>query len=141
LLYWQVGHRLYTETLGETRAGYGERIVVTVAGKLTAEFGRGFSDRNLRHMIRFSEAFPDREIVYALSRQLGWTHFRSLIYLDDSLKREFSRGRWSSIFAGWRSTNRSPVRKRPSVELVEPSSFPMLLVPLGLFARRPVAAL
>ena len=89
MLYWQVGHRLRTEILGEKRAGYGERIVATVAVGLTADFGRGFSDKNLRHMIRFAEAFPDREIVSALSRQLGWTHFRSLIYLDDPLKRDF----------------------------------------------------
>jgi predicted nuclease of restriction endonuclease-like (RecB) superfamily len=41
-------------------------------------------------MIRFVERFPDREIVSAPSRQLGWTHFRALIYFDDSLKREFS---------------------------------------------------
>ena len=27
-------------------------------------------------MIRFAETFPDREIVYALSRQLSWTQFR-----------------------------------------------------------------
>jgi hypothetical protein len=60
-----------------------------MAARLTAEFGRGFTDKNLRHMIRFAEAFPDREIVYALSRQLGWTHFRRLIYLDDPLKRDF----------------------------------------------------
>ena len=87
--YWQVGHRLRTEVLGAKRAGYGERIVAAVAVRLTAEFGRGFTDKNLRHMIRFAEAFPDREIVSALSRQLGWTHFRSLIYLDDPLKRDF----------------------------------------------------
>jgi DUF1016 N-terminal domain len=60
-----------------------------VAARLTVEFGRGFTDKNLRHMIRFAEAFPDREIVYALSRQLSWTQFRSLIYLDDPLKRDF----------------------------------------------------
>ncbi len=89
VLYWQVGHRLRTEVLGAKRAGYGERIVVAAAARLTAEFGRGFTDKNLRHMIRFAEAFPDREIVYALSRQLSWTHFRSLIYLDDPLKRDF----------------------------------------------------
>lgn len=29
------------------------------------------------------------QIVYAVSRELSWTHFRSLIYLDDPLKREF----------------------------------------------------
>src|SRR3954453_22625726 len=60
VLYWQVGHRLRTEVLGARRAGYGERIVVAVAQRLTAEFGRGFTDKNLRHMIRFAEAFPDR---------------------------------------------------------------------------------
>ena len=76
MLYWQVGHRLRTEVLGAKRAGYGERIVAAVAARLTAEFGRGFTDKNLRHMIRFAEAFPDREIVYALSRQLSWTQFR-----------------------------------------------------------------
>lgn len=39
--------------------------------------------KNLRHMLRFAEVFVDREIVYAVSRQLSWTHLRSLIYIDD----------------------------------------------------------
>src|SRR5262245_20471968 len=58
VLYWQVGHRLRTEVLGARRAGYGERIIVAVAERLTAEFGRGYTDKNLRHMIRFSEPSP-----------------------------------------------------------------------------------
>jgi predicted nuclease of restriction endonuclease-like (RecB) superfamily len=29
------------------------------------------------------------EIVHALSRQLSWTHFRRIIYLDDPLQRDF----------------------------------------------------
>jgi len=56
---------------------------------LTHEYGRGFSAKNLRHMIRFAEVFPEEEKVSALRRQLSWTHLKSLIYLDDSLKREF----------------------------------------------------
>jgi len=40
-------------------------------------------------MIRFSEVFPEEAIVSALRRQLSWTHFKSIIYLDDSLKRDF----------------------------------------------------
>ena len=40
-------------------------------------------------MIRFAEVFPDIEIVSALRTQLGWTHFRQIIYLDDPLKRDF----------------------------------------------------
>lgn len=36
--------------------------------------------------------FKDEEIAYALSRQLRWTHCRTLIYIEDSLKRTaFSR--------------------------------------------------
>jgi len=56
---------------------------------LELEFGRGFSEKSLRHMIRFSEVFPEEAIVSALRRQLSWTHFKSIIYLDDSLKRDF----------------------------------------------------
>ncbi|MDB5348921.1 MAG: hypothetical protein JWN86_168 [Planctomycetota bacterium] len=89
LLNWQIGHRLRIDVLGAKRAGYGERIIRTVAEGLTADYGRGFTEKNLRHMIRFVERFPDREIVSALSRQLGWTHFRALIYIDDPLRREF----------------------------------------------------
>lgn len=29
------------------------------------------------------------EIVSSLSRQLSWSHFKEIIYIDDSLKREF----------------------------------------------------
>ena len=43
---------------------------------------------NTPHM-QFAEVFPDEQIVAALRRQLGWTHFRMLIPLDDELKRDF----------------------------------------------------
>ena len=88
-LYWQVGRRIHDEVLGTQRAGYGEEIVPTLARQLTADYGRGFSAKNLRHMVRFAEAFPDEAIVSALRRQLSWTHFKALIYIDDPLKRDF----------------------------------------------------
>jgi predicted nuclease of restriction endonuclease-like (RecB) superfamily len=56
---------------------------------LEAEFGRGFGEKNLRRMVQFAEAFSDAEIVAALRRQLGWTHFRCLIPMKDPLKRDF----------------------------------------------------
>jgi predicted nuclease of restriction endonuclease-like (RecB) superfamily len=40
-------------------------------------------------MIRFAEAFLDEKIVNSLSTQLGWTHFRHIIALNDPLKRDF----------------------------------------------------
>lgn len=89
LLYWQIGTRIRQDILNEKRAEYGEKIVHALSAQLTAEFGRGFSEKSLRHMIRFAEAFPDVEIVSALLRQLSWTHFLTLIYLQDPLKRDF----------------------------------------------------
>jgi len=89
LLYWHMGKRIRQDILKWKRAGYGEQIVSAVSRELAAEFGQGFSTRNLWHMIRFAEVFPDEGIVNALSTQLGWTHFRHIIALDDPLKRDF----------------------------------------------------
>lgn len=89
LLYWQVGERINRDILGSQRAGYGEEIVVSLGQRLNAEYGRGFSNKNLHHMVRFAQVFPDMQIVSTLSRQLAWSHFLELIYLKDSLARDF----------------------------------------------------
>ena len=89
MLYWQIGNRIRREILRCERAEYGAEIVTTLAKQLEAEFGRGFSVKSLRHMIRFAEAYPDETIVSALLRQLTWTHFLPLIYIEDPLKRDF----------------------------------------------------
>ena len=89
LLYWRVGERIRGEILGAERAAYGEQIVVTLSHQLVTEFGRGYSEKNLRRMIQFAEAFPDQEIVVALSRELSWSHFQALLPLAKPLQREF----------------------------------------------------
>ena len=88
-LYWQIGHRIRTDLLKEKRAEYGEQVVHALSKPLAIEFGPGFGRTNLFHMVRFAEVFPDPQIVHALSGQLGWTHFRQLIYLKEPLQREF----------------------------------------------------
>ncbi|MGS0741779.1 PDDEXK nuclease domain-containing protein [Glaciimonas sp. GG7] len=89
LLYWRIGQRIHTEVLKGGRAEYGGQIVANLAQQLEAEQGRGFSTKNLRHMLRFSEVFPNTEIVSTLSRQLAWSHFLEIIYMKDDLKRDF----------------------------------------------------
>lgn len=89
VLYWNVGRRIRRDILKDKRAGYGQRIVSALGRQLAADFGSGFDEKSLRHMIRFAEAFPDQSIVSALRRQSMWTHFKRLIYLDDPLKRDF----------------------------------------------------
>ncbi|HXH90144.1 MAG TPA: PDDEXK nuclease domain-containing protein [Thermoanaerobaculia bacterium] len=89
LLYWQIGQRIRIDILKEKRAGYGEQIFHSLSGKLTAEFGGGYTERNLANMVRCAEVFPDRNILHTLCAKLSWSHFRRLIYVDDPLKREF----------------------------------------------------
>lgn len=88
-LCWHVGRRIRQDMLKEKRAAYGERIVAALGRQLEREFGRGFSEKNLRRMMQFAEVFPDESIVASLRRQLGWTHFKAIIPIAVSLRRDF----------------------------------------------------
>lgn len=88
-LYWQIGHRVHTEILAGERAEYGNQIVAALAQQLVVGYGQGFSEKNLRHMINFAQSFPSEQIVSTLSRELSWSHFKEMIYLDKPLQREF----------------------------------------------------
>lgn len=89
LLYWDLGERIRKDILNDSRAGYGKSVVNTLSDQLVMDYGTGFTRTNLFNMIRFAEIFPDRPIVHSLSGQLSWTHFRNIIYIKDSLAREF----------------------------------------------------
>jgi hypothetical protein len=70
-MYWRIGARIRQEVLRSKRAEYGEKVVAALAIKLTAEFGRGFEEKNLRRMLQFAEEFADEKIVATLWRQLS----------------------------------------------------------------------
>jgi len=63
--YWYIGKRINDEVLENKRAGYGKEIVKTLSAELTKEYGRGWSEKQLRHCLRFAETFADFEIVSA----------------------------------------------------------------------------
>ncbi|HCE3706894.1 DUF1016 family protein [Vibrio alginolyticus] len=101
LLYWQVGNRVRQEVLGGERADYGKQVIATLATELTAQYGKGWSKRNLAQMVKFAEVFTDAHIVQTLSAQLSWSHFVILCAIDDPLKRDFytsmaMQERWST---------------------------------------------
>ena len=88
-VYWQIGNRINTEILNDKRAEYGKQIIKHVSEFLVANFGKGWGEKHIRHCLRIAETFQDKEIFYALSRELSWTHLRTIMYLDDELKRSF----------------------------------------------------
>lgn len=74
--YWNIGKAIY-ETCGESnRATYGKQILNYISERLTAEFGKGFSIRNLRNMRRFYLTFQNRQ---TLSADLSWSHYQLLM--------------------------------------------------------------
>ncbi|NNN05430.1 MAG: DUF1016 domain-containing protein [Elusimicrobia bacterium] len=89
MLYWGVGMRIREDILRGKRASYGRQIVATLSPQLVREHGAGYTPANLFRMIQFATVFSDRRIVATLWRQLGWSHFREIIPLEDPLKRDF----------------------------------------------------
>lgn len=88
-VYWQIGNRINIEILKETRAEYGKQIIKKVSKFLMINFGNGWGEKHIRHCLRIAETFQSKEIFYALSRELSWTHIRTVMYMDDELKRSF----------------------------------------------------
>lgn len=74
---WQIGrHIIEFEQGGAERAAYGARLLASLAKVLTARFGKGFDERNLRHMRDFYLKFS---IWNAVRTELSWTHYRTLL--------------------------------------------------------------
>ena len=88
-LYWQIGNRIKTDILQNKRAEYGKEVIKQLADNLTKQYGKGWGEKHLRHCLRFAEVFPDAHIVSALQRQLTWTHIKTVLYIEDDLKRAF----------------------------------------------------
>ncbi len=89
LMYWEIGNLINAEVLGHERGDYAQQIVATLGRQLTGRFGRGFTKANLHRMVQFVETFPDRDAVAVLSQQLSWTHFKTLLPIQDPVARAF----------------------------------------------------
>jgi len=59
--YWEIGHEIVEEEQrGKERADYSSRLVQHLSAQLSAEFGKGFSERNLRLIRQFYLTYRDR---------------------------------------------------------------------------------
>jgi len=118
--YWQIGRLIIeNEQKGEERAEYGKAVLQGVSNRLTSEFGKGYTVRNLRYMRQFFLTFSKRDALRAESHdpqkgnaprsgpierhgfsgaekvytsirpELSWTHYRLLLRVEDDQAREW----------------------------------------------------
>lgn len=63
---YEIGRRIVEqEQKGKDRAAYGEEVIKVLSGRLTREFGKGFSASNLAYMRTFYLLFQGRYIPRA----------------------------------------------------------------------------
>jgi hypothetical protein len=91
--YWQIGRRIVEEERGgATRATYGIQLLSTLSRDLGDEFGKGLSVANLKNFRQFYLTFPDAGKLYALRRELSWTHWRLVMRVEDPEARAYYIG-------------------------------------------------
>lgn len=98
LAYWNIGRLLFEASGENERSAYGKNLLGTISKRLTEEFGKGFTEANLRNMRQFFLTFPNRN---ALRSELSWTQYRMLMRVQNPKVREFyleecAKSNWSS---------------------------------------------
>ncbi|KUO61375.1 hypothetical protein APF79_11980 [bacterium BRH_c32] len=118
--YWQIGKLIVEEEQnGSNRAKYGEELIKQLAERLKKDFGKGFTETNLKYFRQFYNTFPishalsDKSKIQKshapsdetaiqksdsamqiftsgeLSPQLSWTHYRTLLKVTNKEARAF----------------------------------------------------
>ncbi|OUL62095.1 YhcG family protein [Flavobacterium sp. AJR] len=89
LLYWNIGKSINDEILNNDRADYGKKLILNLSTDLSNRYGSGFNKRNLHSFIKLNTVLQDITIVHTVCAQLSWSHIRTLIYIENTIKREF----------------------------------------------------
>lgn len=96
--YWHIGRIIVeTEQQGQDRADYGIHLVESLSVELTQHYGKGYKTSNLWWFKQFYLAFPIlhamrgelKNIRKGLRTELTWTHYRSLITIENQQERHF----------------------------------------------------
>lgn len=99
LTYYEIGRMIvHEEQNGSERADYGKQLIKTLSIKLTADFGKGFSQRNLEQMRQFYLVYSKAQTLSAEFQsddklvkkfQLSWSHYLKLMRIEDVDERNF----------------------------------------------------
>lgn len=87
--YFEIGKMIIEEEQGgNTRAEYGKQILKELSQKLTNEFGKGFSQRNIEQMRQFYHIYSKAQTASA-EFNLSWSHYLKLMRIDNENERKF----------------------------------------------------
>jgi len=105
IAYWKIGKRIVEEEQkGKSKAAYGTALLKELSVQLTADFGKGYSETNLKYFRQFYLTFSFYENGHALSDQsnvtvnqkshalrseLTWTHYRLLMRVENEVARHY----------------------------------------------------
>ena len=79
--YWQIGKRIVEqEQDGNSRAIYGKALLKNLSIELAKEFGKGYSEDNLKNMRLFYKAYSKSETL-SHKFKLSWSHYIFLSYM------------------------------------------------------------
>ncbi|WNY25393.1 PDDEXK nuclease domain-containing protein [Methanolapillus millepedarum] len=84
--YWNIG-RIIVETQNKRKdTDSFDFLIKNFSLKLIKDYGKGFEQSNLRRMRQFYLMFP---VLDSLSSALSWTHYRSLLKIENESARQF----------------------------------------------------
>ncbi|TVR94392.1 MAG: DUF1016 domain-containing protein [Spirochaetaceae bacterium] len=149
--YWRIGRRIVEqEQSGASRAGYGQELIKELSRRLGDEFGKGFSVANLKNFRQFYLTFPDFQKGYTLRSELGWSHYRLIMRVDDEDARSYyvneaAEQGWTTrqlernIRSGWHQRLLKAPEQSAAAAAVQPEAIlkdPYVLEFLGLPENR-----
>lgn len=87
--YFEIGRMIVEEEQnGNERAEYGKQILKELSKRLNAEFGKGFSQRNLEQMRQFYLTYSKTQTPSA-EFNLSWSHYLKLMRIDNEDERKY----------------------------------------------------
>lgn len=89
ITYFLIGKRIVEEEQGGVeRAEYGENLIIKLSERLTKEYGKGFSKRNLWQMKKFYLSYQKVQTVSA-EFKLSYSHYLTLMRIINIEERNF----------------------------------------------------
>ena len=76
------------EQHGKEKSAYGKQVLKELSGRLVTEFGKGFSETNLKQMRQFYINYSIRQTV-SDEFKLTWSHYLKLMRIADINERNF----------------------------------------------------